>query len=280
MERYTYHWVNARGKIERVDYVAVDKDGNPYPKYANVYVPFGYDPTQQYPILYLIHGSEGNPDEWLDDCKFKNMMDYSIAEGRCKPMLVVFPTFYTEFDVWGRDRSMEAELQRVNIFCEELPKFIMPAIESKYHTYSPDFTREGFRASRAMRACGGFSLGSATAWQVFTDHSDLFSHFINLSGDCWKIAPLGQALEETCKLLHDTEAETPGTKFFLATGTKDVACKGLCMTVDELKKYPDTFTYSDNYAEGNLHFLLAENAEHEYGAMCSYVYHFLPYLFR
>lgn len=281
MEPYRYHYMNARGHIERVEYLAFDREGAPYPKYANVYVPFGYDCKEAYDILYLMHGSEGNPDEWLDDSKVKNMLDYSIASGRCRPLLVVFPTFYTEFDVSGRDNVAVPEYSRTLLFQKELSDRLMPAVESRFHTFAPAVTPDGFRASRDHRAFGGFSMGSATTWGVFVHHHDFFSCYLNLSGDCWEVAPMGgaTATEETVRLLRDTAVSAGPCRFFLATGTKDIACRGLTQQFEEMQKYPDVFRFSQDYARGNLHFLLAEGEDHEYGAMCSYVYHFLPYVF-
>ena len=51
------------GRIEKVEYTTdVYEDGVTYPKYANVYLPYGYDENDtetRYNVLYLMHGHGG-----------------------------------------------------------------------------------------------------------------------------------------------------------------------------------------------------------------------------
>lgn len=65
MKQYQYHDVNFRGMIERISYRTTNPEGELLDKYANVYLPYGYDPedsTRRYNILYIMHGGGGNPD--------------------------------------------------------------------------------------------------------------------------------------------------------------------------------------------------------------------------
>ena len=54
------------GRIERFDYeTAVYEDGVTYPKYANVYLPWCYDPAdtaRKYNVIYFQHGNTGDPE--------------------------------------------------------------------------------------------------------------------------------------------------------------------------------------------------------------------------
>ena len=54
----------------------------------------------------------------------------------------------------------------------------------------------------------------------------------------------------------------------------------LTAQVTEMKKYPDTFVYEEDFSKGNFHYLLAEGEVHAYEAVYQYLYNFLPYLFR
>ena len=56
MEKWELKDCRKRGRIERVDYQAECKDGTMVDKYANVYVPYGYDASKKYNILYVMHG--------------------------------------------------------------------------------------------------------------------------------------------------------------------------------------------------------------------------------
>jgi enterochelin esterase-like enzyme len=58
---------------------------------VRVYTPPGYSTKRKYPVLYLLHGIGGNDREWLQACKADNVIDNLIADGKMKPMIVVFP---------------------------------------------------------------------------------------------------------------------------------------------------------------------------------------------
>lgn len=46
---------------------------------------------QSYPVLYLLHGSGGDENAWLELGRTARIMDNLIAEGKIQPMLVVMP---------------------------------------------------------------------------------------------------------------------------------------------------------------------------------------------
>lgn len=289
MKRYEYHDVNFRGTIEKVIYMTTNRDGEPRDKYANVYLPHGYDAAdneKKYNILYVMHGGGGSPDAWLDCCKVKNMLDYSIDAGEIEPLIVVFPSYYKE--KISRIGTPDAELERTNVmfFQSELVDELLPAIEQKYHTYAEDVSKEALKASRMHRGFGGFSMGGCTTWFAFLNHLDYFSQFLPLSGDCWAIEVKGAETKtvETVKILHDCAVKSGYTtdEYFIhvATGTKDAASNPLSLQVEEMKKYPDTFAYDDDYSKGNFHYLLAEGEVHAYEAVYLYLYNYLPYLFQ
>ena len=58
----------------------------------SVYTPAGYEGgKQKYPVLYLLHGSGGDEDAWLDLGRTAQILDNLIAEGKAVPMIVVMP---------------------------------------------------------------------------------------------------------------------------------------------------------------------------------------------
>ena len=83
LKEFTYRDIDYRGRIERVTYTGRHPEGESCEKYANVYLPYGYDPCdaeKKYNVLYLMHGGGGNPDAWLDTCHIKNMLDCCLYE--------------------------------------------------------------------------------------------------------------------------------------------------------------------------------------------------------
>lgn len=288
MRKYQYHDVNFRGRIERVSYQTTNREGEIRSKYANVYLPYGYeadDTEKKYNVLYLMHGGGGNPDAWLDCSTIKNMLDYTISVGEVKPLIVVFPSYYKEAisRIGGPDGDLERE--NVKFFQKELAEDLIPAVEEKYNTYAEGITPEALKDSRLHRGFGGFSMGGAATWFAFQENMDYISHFLPLSGDCWTIEVKGGATKtaETARALHDFAIKsgynTEQYFIYAATGTKDIAYEPLTRQIEEMKKYPDTFVYSEDYAKGNFHYLLAEGEIHSYEAVYQYLYCYLPYLF-
>ena len=93
LKEFTYRDIDYRGRIERVTYTGRHPEGGSCEKYANVYLPYGYDPCdaeKKYNVLYLMHGGGGNPDAWLDTCHIKNMLDCCFYDGAAEPFIAVF----------------------------------------------------------------------------------------------------------------------------------------------------------------------------------------------
>lgn len=289
MEKYTYHDVNYRGTIRQLSYETTNQQGGVRKKYANIYLPYGYDDAdkeKRYDILYVMHGGGGNPDAWLDCCKVKNMLDYMFDEKKAKPFIAVFPSYYKEKVGRVGPPDREVERSHVQFFQKELIEDLVPAVEKVYNTYAKDTTKEGLKASRMHRGFGGFSMGAATTWFVLTHNLDYFSYLLPLSGDCWELEGQGGLYkpEETAKLLHDRIISSGyGTdEYFIytATGAKDIAYEALTAQVNAMRNYPDTFVEAEDLREGNFHYLVAPDEVHEYEAVCSYLYNILPYLFK
>lgn len=286
MKQYQYHDVNFRGTIERVTYRTTNPEGETRVKYANVYLPHGYDANNTercYNILYLMHGGGGNPDAWLDCCKVKNMLDYCIDAKEIEPLIVVFPSYYKE--QVSRVGAPDAAFERAKVtqFLPELTDALLPAVESRYNGYAKDTTDAGLRAARVHRGFGGFSMGGCTTWFAFLEKLPYFRTFVPLSGDCWAVEPRGGLTKpvETAKLLRDAAVGSGlDYRIFSATGTEDAAVEALSPQIEAMKQFPEAFVFSDDPAEGSLHYQVAQGGTHAYETVYHYLYTYLPYLFR
>ncbi len=97
---FFYSVKGKEGKVEAVSYNAKDyyaNDGKSYKKIAYVYLPNGYkqSSSKKYPILYYMHGTNGNAESQMN--YLKGYMDNMINEGLIEPMILVCPTYYTNF---------------------------------------------------------------------------------------------------------------------------------------------------------------------------------------
>ena len=199
------------GRVERVDYVTTD--GHAHEKYALVYLPHGYDETKAYDVLYLIHGGGGGPESFFSK-EFLSMLDHMIASGELNPLIVVSPTYYRPDET---DKTPGSSGKAVAIFARELKADVIPAVESRFHSFAKATDAAGIRASRDHRAIAGFSMGSVTCWYAFLDALDAFRWFMPLSGDCWLYGSLGGSShsEETARAL----AEAVGRQGFTPADT-------------------------------------------------------------
>lgn len=163
------------GTVEELSYQtkAYGTDGRDVEKRAQVYLPYGYDETKQYNILYLMHGTGDDENDWLlTNPQNKDMLDRMIASGSIDPLIVVTPTFYTEEDCAGSLDTLTFS------FREELRNDLMVAVESRYATYAESCDNEGFTASRDHRAFAGLSRGAVTtAHSALCGSLDYFSWF-------------------------------------------------------------------------------------------------------
>ena len=275
MELHRFRSVGKRGTVERLIYSTKDEEGITISKYANVYLPYGYTAGQKYPVLYLIHGGGGNQDAWLDCTMIKNALDLSFAEGRCRPFMTVFPCFYNHEPVRTGTVDEAAERGHVLRFQQELRNDLIPAADQSYATDS----------SRGGRAIGGFSMGGVTTWFAFLNSLDLFSVFMPLSGDCWQFGGLGggRETEKTVRYLHDRTLEQgygpEDFRIFAGSGYEDIAYPNLTPQIEEMKKDKTLFRFSGNMTEGNLHYVVMEDAPHMYEKVYQHIYNYAPALF-
>lgn len=287
LKEFTYQDVDYRGTIDRVRYTIRDPKGETCEKYANVYLPYGYDPAdtgKKYDILYLMHGGGGNPDAWLDCCHIKNMLDCCFHEKAAEPFIVVFPSYYPGAAGTVDLEHMENERQMVSDFALEAARELLPAVESHVRGWAASVDDEGLRAARGHRAFGGFSMGSVTTWFEFLKNLPYFSTFLPLSGDCWGVEILGGSSRpaETAALLARAaeEALRDGYDFriFAATGSEDPASGNMAQQIEEMKRQP-VFSFSEDLSAGNFHYEIAEGSVHAYECVFNYVYSYLPYIF-
>jgi enterochelin esterase-like enzyme len=105
----------------------------------NVYLPDGYESsTLRYPVMYLLHGNNGNLNEWTVQGRIQPTADELIASGQIPRAIIVMPDAGS---TWYVDRKENME----TAFLQDL----MPDVEAQFRTIA---TRNG-------RVIGGLSMG-------------------------------------------------------------------------------------------------------------------------
>ena len=136
-----------------------------------VYTPPGFEAAgaKRYPLLYLLHGVMNTATAWLTAGRADVILDNLIAEGRAKPMIVVFPAGYgfaNAPDQIGELFTAATDQRKVlEVFTITLLEEIGPQVERAYPV----------EPGREARAIAGLSMGGAQALYVGLNHPDRFA---------------------------------------------------------------------------------------------------------
>ncbi|MBE6935733.1 MAG: hypothetical protein E7458_04435 [Ruminococcaceae bacterium] len=145
---------------------------------AWVYTPPCYDenPEERYPVLYLHHGGGENEVGWFWQGKANFILDNLIAEGKCRPFIIVCNC--TDAFAPTDDPDVFRNLE----YCDVLAKDCVPFIDSKYRTI----------ADRDARAVAGLSYGVVHSFLSAFRYPELFSALGCFSGHVMEKSPDGE----------------------------------------------------------------------------------------
>ena len=137
----------------------------------SVYTPPGYSTHKKYPVLYLLHGLNADYRQWTEWCQADIIADNLIADGKIKPVILVFPncdTRLTVEDTTTANRSGKADGYEGyrKPFEDDLLKDIIPYIDSHYSTIN----------NRKSRALAGLSMGGGQSFNIGLYHLETFAY--------------------------------------------------------------------------------------------------------
>jgi len=241
------------GEIVKVEYTTTAY-GEPLTSWMNVYVPYGYDAAKSYNIIYFLHGTNETQDSFIGDERAKNALDNMIETGVTDPFLMVFPTYYYNYE----ERAIN-----IPAFMTELREAIMPTVESQFSTYAPTADTEGFQASREHRAFAGYSRGAYATWHVMSHMLDTAKWWMPfsaaISGEAEMEVP-GPAFSEQVEMLTSALDAQPGYDYFIyigCGGPRDMMYDVVTGLVKEMLA-SGAFSFGQNPAENNLFFSLSQ----------------------
>ena len=143
---------------------------------AYIYTPPGYreNNSTRYPVLYLQHGGGEDQRVWIEMGRTNIILDNLIAEGKCKPFIVVMETSATQKA--GEAAPQPAANGRIRpsneAYAELMNKDLIPFIDNNFKTLTDGNNR----------AMAGLSMGSGVTRQVTLSNLDKFSHIGLFSG--------------------------------------------------------------------------------------------------
>jgi len=262
-------WYNSK------DYTSSSRPATHKPAY--VYLPYGYDSTQKYDIIYLLHGWTGTAEQYFGLSSWpqmKNLFDNLIQRGLTRPFIAVSPT-------WDKDSQSKGwgeSTQEAAVFSQEYVNDLIPAVETHYSTYLESPDEAGILASRQHRAIGGFSLGSITTWYVFEQAFPYSKWYLPMSGDNWSQGMYGGQYypDETAQFLADLVNKSPYRDDFYvwyACGSEDVRLPQSHNQALAMAKLTDTFNST------NFSYHMKEGGRHDFNAVWEFCYHALQFFF-
>lgn len=143
-----------------------------------VYLPDSYrKDDKRYPILYLLHGSGGDENDWLSKGGARETMDALIARRLIQPMIVVMPGHATAWWVDGATEKGETALI----------KDVIPHAEGKYRVHSV----------RGNRLVAGLSAGGYGALNLIFKYPLMFAAAAILSPAIYDPVPPSHSSSES-----------------------------------------------------------------------------------
>lgn len=234
---------------------------------ATVYLPACYDArdARSFPVLYLLHGSGGDENAWMELGRASQILDNLIAQGKCRPMIVVMPN--------GNGAQQATPGEYPNSMYKPMfinPKCMEGSIEAAFVKDLVSYIDGHYNTIRNSdyRAVAGLSMGGFHSLYISANHPNyfgyvgLFSAAVSRQGkgeNDWIYSDLDQKLKNQFKL-------TPKL-YYIAIGTAD-------------------FLYNDNVAFrkkldeiGAKYEYVETDGGHEWRNWRKYLNWFLPKLF-
>lgn len=195
-----------------------------------MYTPPGYDqnPSENYPVLYILHGGGEDQRGWATQGKTDLIIDNLISQKKAVPMLVVM--------VDGNMPSKGFGEEALRLFENELKQAVVPFVEKNYRV----------KTDANSRALAGLSMGGLQTLHAGIQNTEMFAYLGAFSSGWWANQP---ALSDPqYAFMKENAIRINGNlkQFWISQGGKeDIAwqnCQIMLKKFDEMKiKY----TYSE-----------------------------------
>jgi enterochelin esterase-like enzyme len=188
----------------------------------SVYLPADYNPSQTYPVLYIMYGYGGNQYSMFNGFMSVNhTADQMIAAGTMKPTILVVPDYKNSFAVNStREQNPNAGGGTIGLYEDYLIKELIPYIDQRFAT---DKTRAG-------RFIEGYSMGGFAALYLGFNYPDLFSKIGAHSSALWDYSSSDMFIGQRNWLYPTPELRAQRDPFLLAQ-TKDLRTTDIYLDV-------------------------------------------------
>ena len=135
---------------------------------VNIVLPAGYDESQKYPVVYMMHGIGCNKDMFgtaADASSIVKIFANLRAQDKCKDMIIVFPEIRVATDgETDANRHTLENYKNYDNFREDLINNLMPFMEENF----------AVATGRENTAVCGWSMGGREALYIGLSRPDLF----------------------------------------------------------------------------------------------------------
>ena len=200
-----------------------------------IYLPKSYSANthKRFPVLYLLHGSGGDEDAWEGCGRAIQILDNLIAEGRCKPMIVVMPNGNAGLAAApGSDpKNPNQKPSAMNT------NSMLGQIESVFMDEVVDYVDENYRTinDKAHRAIAGLSLGGLHTMFISMNNPTKFDYVGLFSAQTTNA--LNDKRIDSMQKIGEAWNELKSNLPFLGGGSVDRKISS--MTSDDLSIYDD-----------------------------------------
>lgn len=210
---------------------------------CTVYTPAGYETSKQkYPVLYLLHGIGGDEQAWTELGRAAQILDYLIAQGKAKPMIVVMTNGNISQEACPGETSQG--------FIE--PTMALPKTMDGYFEQAfPDvikFVEGTYRVERdkAHRAIAGLSMGGFHSLFISINNPDTFDYvgLFSAAVDQQQKGGLDEIYAKRDQKIDNLFAKHPKL-FWIGIGKSDFLYKNNA----DLRHYLDSKNFKYEYLE-------------------------------
>ena len=124
------------------------------------YLPPGYDSSRHYPVFFLLHGTPGRPQVFVDTANTDIRLDNRLSQRQVPPMILVFPD--------GRiNGSTFSDSEWANTPSGRFEGYVLDVVQDVDRRFAAIRDRQA-------RVIGGFSAGGYGAIDIALHHLDVF----------------------------------------------------------------------------------------------------------
>ena len=195
-----------------------------------MYTPPGYDQnsTENYPVLYILHGGGEDQRGWATQGKIDLILDNLIAGKKAKPMIVIM----VDGNMPGHGFGEES----LSLFEKELKQCVIPFVEKNYRV----------KADGKYRALAGLSMGGLQTLYAGVKNTDLFSYLGVFSSGWWANQSDLTTPQYDFMKANAEKINANLKQFWISQGGKeDIAWQNCQIMLSKFKEFNIKYTYSE-----------------------------------